>query len=93
MNSLEQWIALWWIVFGLIIGIFSILDFLDRTKLLNNSNNWGYIEVGLIGTVFFLLDIVIWPLYIISKLIRWLWRLRGSYEGHVIQTHVKNESK
>ena len=65
-----------WIFIGLLVGGWSFLEFLSETTIENDQSSWGYMKIGLLGVLFIIIDVLIWPLYLLARFMEWFWRFR-----------------
>jgi len=64
-----------WIVIGFIVAIWQLFDFIthhDKEKF----NSFDYIKFTVFGVVFFVIDIVFWPVYLLGQFLEWFWNIR-----------------
>jgi hypothetical protein len=71
-------IPIWYLLVGTATGICMFLDFILHCFDGKNKEweNYNYFLIGSVGVLFILIDIFLWPLYIICKINEWFWSFR-----------------
>ena len=72
---MNAWIILW-IVLGVLTSIWTSLDFVTNTTIMDEGGRWCYVKLIVLSIFFLVADFLLWPLYIIAKLLEWFWDMR-----------------
>ena len=79
--KLFQSIPAWYLILGLIIGVWFFLDFLSNCydkRSFAKFGNLVYFYIGLIGIILITVDMFLWPIYVLCKISERFWIFRGN---------------
>lgn len=65
-----------WVVIGILTGLWTFLDFYTNGFHKEHYSAWDWVFLTLMGVFFFVLDVFIWPIYIVEKLLEAMWNFR-----------------